>query len=275
MSKAKHPLQHLIPSPDFLDTYISREFDGFVDLDIIEYAHTSLKNLLIFGPTGPGKTSMLFAYASKMQIPIATIQCNGGADIAAVFGGPVMTEDRRIEYVESDVIQVIRHGGILYFDELNFLPARHTANFHALFDFRRTIVLQDKQNEHVEASPDLLVVGSFNPGYEGTRPLNEALANRFQIKLHCDYDNAIEKQLVSSEVLLNIAGMIRARTGRDIFTPCSTNMLIEFVEQCEDISLQFAIMNFTNSFREEERSSIREMFAINRAELEAQFGDDE
>ena len=272
--QTKSDLSHLIPPADFADTYINRYFDGFEDLDLLEYAHQAQKNVLLFGPTGPGKTSMLFAYAAKHQIPVATIQCNGGADIHAVFGGQVMDEDRRITYVEADPITVVREGGILYFDELNFLPPRHTANFHGLFDFRRTLVLQDKQNEKVVASPNLLVCASYNPGYEGTRPLNEALANRFHLKMLCDYDTDIEKKLlarfnVESDTLISMATKIRAEYGRSYTTPVSTNMLIEFVEQAIDMSIQFAIMNFCNAFGEDERRAVRELFSVYQTEIES------
>lgn len=270
-------LTHLIPKKGFEKTYINRHFDGFEDLDLLEYAHDSQKNVLLFGPTGPGKTSMLFAYAAKKQIPIATIQCNGGADIHACFGGPVMDDDRKITYVEADPITVVREGGILYFDELNFLPPRHTANFHGLFDFRRTIILQDKQNEKVVASPNLLVCASYNPGYEGTRPLNEALANRFHLKLECDYDTEIEKKLlakvnVKSPALQSLAESIRSQYGRAFMTPVSTNMLLEFVEQSQDMSIKFAIMNFCNAFNSDERQAVHELFVVHQVELENELG---
>lgn len=270
-------LDHLIPPASFKDGYISRYFDGFQDLDLLEYAHGAMKHVLLFGPTGPGKTSMLYAYAAWKQIPIATIQCNGGADIHACFGGPVMDEDKKIRYVEADPVSVVRQGGILYFDELNFLPPRHTAVFHGLFDFRRELILQDKQNEAVKASDDLFICASFNPGYEGTRPLNQALANRFEVKLECDYDKDIETELITKmdavpTSLLAIANSIRSQGGGTAFSsPVSTNMLVEFVEHAQDLTLKFAIMNFVNAFDSEERNAVRELFSIYGDELAAEM----
>lgn len=264
VKKPKHVLDHLIPDKRFADEYISRTIEGFNDLDLLRYAKEAMSNVMIYGPTGPGKTSMIMAYAAKDRIPLTIIQCNGAIDPATFWGGQIYDSSTN-SYVwqDSEVTQVVKHGGILYLDEVNFLPSKVAATFHGLLDKRRAITILEKGNEVVEAHPDLQVVVAFNPDYEGTKPLNPAFKNRFRIKMRLDYDPQIESQLLCLPVLQEIASKLRkSHMAGDIETPVSTNMLLEYEALAIDLSVAFATSNFINAFVDDERSPVREVFDL-------------
>jgi hypothetical protein len=169
---------------------------------------------------------------------------------------------------------VIRHGGILYVDEFNFLPAKVAATFHGLLDKRRQVTILDKGNEVVQAHPDLQVIVAFNPEYEGTRPLNAATKNRFKLKLRFDYDRKVEEQLVYLPVMLDVAAKLRASNkAGDLETPVSTNMLIEFEELAVDLGYDFAVENFLNAFHEDERSSVANIMELHSAAIRDQLAE--
>lgn len=273
-SRAKHQLAHLVPHAIKHDQYESRLINDYADLDLLHYAAGAKFNVLLFGPTGPGKTSSVFAYGAREKKPVVTVACNGGVDPATFWGQPVR-EGNRITFQESTVVQVIRHGGILYLDEVNFLHPRMAAVFHGLLDDRRSIVVPELLNEQIEAHPDLFVIAAYNPDYQGTRPLNEAFKNRFKIKLHFDYDREIEEKIVplfpdvDVAPLLDLAGNLRSMAGEGtLSTPVATNMLQEFVIIGTDLGYDFAVANFVNTFAEDERQAVANVFELNQEQIE-------
>lgn len=267
-----HALAHLIPDDLFAREYVSRKVEGIRDLDLLRYAKAAHNNVMLFGPTGPGKTSLILAYAAADQIPLVTVQCNGAVDPNAFWGSPQMDENGKITWVDSEVTRVIRDGGILYLDEVNFLAPKVAAVFHGLLDKRRQITILDNNNEVVKAHSDLQVIVAYNPDYEGTRPLNAAFKNRFKIKIRFDYDRAVEQELVCMPVMLDLAAKLRlANKAGDLDTPISTNMLIEFEELALDLGYGFAVANFLNAFGEDERQAVTEVFDVHSEEIQSQL----
>jgi hypothetical protein len=271
-----HALAHLIPAKVFAEEYVSRNFHGVKDIDLLRYAREARINTMLFGPTGPGKTSLILAYAATDGIPVVTIQANGAVDPNTFYGGlSIDPETGALKgWEDSEITQVIRHGGILYVDEFNFLPAKVAATFHGLLDKRRQVTILDKGNEVVQAHPDLQVIVAFNPEYEGTRPLNAATKNRFKLKLRFDYDRKVEEQLVYLPVMLDVAAKLRASNkAGDLETPVSTNMLIEFEELAVDLGYDFAVENFLNAFHEDERSSVANIMELHSAAIRDQLAE--
>ena len=265
-------LGHLIPEKAFADEYVSREIEGVKDIELLRYAKLAHTNVLIFGPTGPGKTSLVLAYCAADNIPVATVQCNGAVDPNTFWGGITFNEDGSLAgWKDSEITKIIREGGVLYLDEVNFLPPKVAAVFHGLFDKRRQITIPELGNMVIKAHPDLQVVCAYNPDYEGTKPLNAAFKNRFKLKIRFDYDEEVEKALICIPVMLEIATKLRnAQRAGDLDTPVSTNMLIEFEELAVDLSYEFAMTNFLNAFNDEERQAVTETFDMYSSDIKAQ-----
>lgn len=280
-SPSDHPLAELIPDMAFfagdrernMSPYISRNIRGIRDLDLLKYAQEVRKNVLLFGDTGPGKTAMVMAFAAVEQLPLVTIPCNGGIDPNSFWGSYVFDEATgQPKWQESDVTAVIRHGGVLYLDEPNFMPPKTAASFHPLLDARRMVTIMERGNQRILAHEQTFIVGSYNPDYEGTRPLNKAFRNRFKIKVLIDYSDEVEAKLVMMPVVLEIAQKMRAaRKNGDLDTPCSTNMLVEFEELAVDLGLEFATENFIAAFEADERDAVKTVFEMHAHDLGLQL----
>jgi len=265
-----HPLAALIPEKDIFgsDNYISREIGGHSEMEVFELAREERHNVLIYGPTGPGKTSSVYAYAADKGLPVVNVSCNGAAEPSYFIGSWQPTVDGGTDYVAGDVLLAAMHGGIIYLDEVNFLPPKIAAYLHSLLDKRRTISIPNAQGSSiptlVKAHKDCQIIAAYNPDYEGTRPLNQAFKNRFKFKLEFNYDAEIEYQLVESRELHRLATLLRDRFAiGDISTPISTNLLVEFEEINESsLGFDFAVTNFLSVFSDDEREVVRELLMV-------------
>lgn len=172
--------------------------------------------------------------------------------------------------------EIVRYGGVLLLDEVNMLHPRIGAVLHSLLDKRRVISLLENQGEIVKAHAKCVIVATYNPGYEGTRPLNPAFKNRFAVKMEFDYDPKVEKALVYHPVLLDVAKKLRASFNEgEITTPVSTNMLMEFEDFADMAGVNFAMTNFLNAFPVEERTAVKQFLDMHAAAIGQQFAQED
>jgi hypothetical protein len=264
--KNEHPLQNLVPSADWHEHYVSRDIAGINDLAVLRSAWKLGHNVLISGPTGSAKTSLTYAYASKHNLPVVNVPCNGAAEPSLFIGRWNRLKDGSYDFVLGELAQAVLHGGVILLDEVNFLKPNIGAYLHGLLDGRRTLNIPEAQGSSaptsIKAHDDCLIVAALNPNYEGTRPLNKAFKNRFAFKLEFPYLAEVEEQLVQSESLLTLANNLRREVeAGNIETPVSTNLLIETEELAldDELGFDFALTNFLSSFPAEEQQPVREV----------------
>lgn len=279
-----------VPDKRYATEYVSRDVMGMNDLDLLDYACANGQNVLLYGPTGPGKTSYALAWAARRQTRFYSVACNISLDPSQMFGKWGQDETGLFVWYDGGVTDIVRNGGLLLCNEINFMSDRIAPVLYEFFDKRREISLLDHKGEKIRAHrPDcwcslpsdecekrwVLAVADMNPDYQGTRPLNAALRNRFQIQVHWDYDPNVEAQLVQSQTLRTVAANARRLIGTRLQTPVATNMLQEFEKLAFDIGIDFAVANFCSHFTDDERPAIKGVFDSLMTELRDDFKPDE
>jgi nitric oxide reductase NorQ protein/cobaltochelatase CobS len=249
-----------VPDKKWATEYVQRKVLGNLsEFDIYDSAMANAENVLVFGPTGSGKTMSVLAYASARNLNYYNISSHNGSEPSQWIGQWIPTTDGHYAWQDGAVTQIVRNGGVLLLNEVNFLPERVTTAIFSLLDDRREIQLMGKDGEIIKAHPNLLIVADMNPMYRGTRPLNEAFKNRWAHKLEFDYDPKIEKALVKSKSLIEMANALReSHIKGELATPVSTRDLVTFSRNVERLGLDYAMYSFLNGFNVgKERNAVR------------------
>ena len=159
----------------------------------------------------------------------------------------------------------------LILDEIDFAPTKILQRLQDVLQ-NRTLTLVENDNEIVKAHPDFMLVATYNRTYRGSNKLNEALLDRFKVKVYFDYDNDIEKQLIVSPTLLELADKMRADSISGIYTtPISLRILLAFQSLSKELNYEFAVENFLMNFIPEERSSVKLLLEAHRLQLEQEL----
>lgn len=299
---ALHPTSSVaeVPHQSILDGYISRRV-SFGAIDVMEFdafdaAIKNMWNVLIEGPTGPGKTTSVQAWCAKRGVRFGSVSSNAGAEPTQFMGkfNPDETGQAAFVWVDGVVADIFRYGGALLVNEANFLPERIATVLFGPLDGRRALTLMDHNGEVIKAHRPpikkykggkmieqscwcslskaeckkrwVLIIADMNPDYEGTRPLNKAFRNRFAMQLVFDYDPEVERQLIESESLRNMASDLRS--SQEYETPVATNMLFEFESMVRELGIDFASQNFINRFAVDEREPVKIVVDAYKANIE-------
>jgi nitric oxide reductase NorQ protein len=276
-------LDELIPEPEVAEEYVGRTLHGgHKDLEILDWARMVGDNVLIKGPTGPGKTMLVRAYCAARQIPFVLINPGTAIEPSMLIGREILRSASSY-WVDGILTAAMRRGNaVVLFDEMNFYPPGVTGFLHSSTDAQRYIYLYEHLVEYlnpetgrkeampeiVRAAPGLLFVAAYNPRYEGTFRPNQAFENRFNIQFRWDYSEKVENTLVSLPTLKAIAKELRRlnKTG-EISVPISTNKLMFFQKMADDLGLAAAIDNFLDYFSGSERDAVKNVMKLNTERL--------
>ena len=251
-------VEALIPDPRIAGAYVHRNVDGISDFELFDVACEEQENVMLSGPTGSSKTSVFRAYAAERQLPFVLVECNAAMDPGTILGRTTITGDGEVRWIDGDFTLVVRYGGVVLIDEINMAHPRITAGFHQLLAVTRRMSIPEAGETVIagrggfgEIQPTLFA-SAYNPRYQGTVRLSEALSNRFALQLDWDYERAVEEQLIASTRLLDMADNIRSLA--EIRTPLSTNALMEFERHAGRFGLTLASRLLVNRFAPEERA---------------------
>lgn len=169
------------------------------EIELVLAAVAAGRDLVLEGPPGTSKTTLLRAITTEWGIPLLLVEGNADLTPAKLIGhhdpARVLREDYSASnFVEGPLVAAMRRGGFLYLEELNRAP-EDTLNVLLTAMADREITVPRLGTVH--AADTFRVVGSMNPLDDvGTNRLSGGLLDRL-CRLALDYqDEASERGVV-------------------------------------------------------------------------------
>lgn len=169
------------------------------ELELILAAVAAGRDLLLEGPPGTSKSTLLRAITAEWGIPLVFVEGNADLTPAKLIGhhnpARVLREDYRADnFVDGPLLHAMRDGGFLYIEEFNRAP-EDTLNTLLTAMAERQIAVARVGT--VTARSTFRVIASMNPHDNvGTTRLSTSVHDRF-CRLAVSYqDEAAERAIV-------------------------------------------------------------------------------
>lgn len=163
------------------------------ELDLVLAAVAAGRDVVLEGPPGTSKTTLLRAITSEWGIPLVFVEGNADLTPAKLVGhhnpARVLREDYSADnFVDGPLLKAMREGGFLYIEEFNRAP-EDTLNTLLTAMADRTVDVP--RVGHLAALPTFRVIASMNP-YDnvGTTRLSTSVHDRL-CRLSIDYQDAV------------------------------------------------------------------------------------
>jgi len=239
-------MQDMIPkdTPPFLD-------NGEHYVERIARALKFFKQCSLIGPSGTGKTHIVYLVAELAGLPMWEINCGLATSVFDLFGRYVGLGKEN--WIDGLITGWCRKGGILYLDEANMMKQDVATKLNPLLDQRGHMVLTEKDSEIIHRHKHAYMIISMNPvssEFAGTKPINAAMRRRMSVWLNFDYmsvgDNIDEKEikmvsekggisLIDAESIVKVGAKLRQeyKMGDIPYGP-SVGDLVNWAKVCSD-----------------------------------------
>ena len=170
---------------------VEENFPEYLDwsntFETLEKAYEQGIFVLVIGPKGTGKTTLVREFAKKKSVKLESINFSLRTRESHLVGSKSLTEGN-IQFDEGILIKSMREGDMLYLDEINAAEADVLLRLDEALDDRRQVVLKESDGEVVTARKSWFVIATINPlNHVGTKELPPQLLSRFPIRLRMDY----------------------------------------------------------------------------------------
>lgn len=163
------------------------------------------RNLLVQGPTGSGKSSLIEQFANRMGIAVYRVPCHGRSEFSDFTGQLVIKQDGSTEFVHGALPMAMKTGGVILFDEINFLPPSVSGALNTVLDGGPLLlpetgeVIEPHASFRVAATGNAVDQGDDASLYRGTQRMNLAMLQRF-LMAKVGYLTPMEEAVVLNKV---------------------------------------------------------------------------
>lgn len=190
--------------------------------------------VMLKGPTGCGKTRFVQHMAYRLGRPLITVACHEDLTASDLVGRYLLRGQDTV-WIDGPLTLGVKHGAIVYLDEIVEARKDTTVIVHPLTDDRRVLPIE-KKGQIVEAVDDFMLVISYNPGYQSVlKDLKQSTKQRF-MAIEFDYPpravetNILEREAgVSADVaasLVKLGEKVRNLKNHGLEEGVSTRLLV-------------------------------------------------
>lgn len=148
------------------------------EIGLFKAAAAARMPVMLKGPTGCGKTRFVQHMAYRLGRPLITVACHEDLTASDLVGRYLLKGGETI-WVDGPLTLGVKHGAIVYLDEIVEARKDTTVVIHPLSDDRRMLPIE-KKGQMIEAVEEFLLVISYNPGYQSVlKDLKQSTKQRF------------------------------------------------------------------------------------------------
>lgn len=285
-----HPL---VPTKD--DDFIFRKEQIQLLVKFFTDDEPPKEGLMLTGPYGAGKTSLITNFLARINHPVLTVDWNFESEVADLIGSKgIAFGDTKFEYGALSL--AMKYGYVLLINEIDRGRGSNLTEMHDVLEGRPLVIKET--GELIEPHPNFRIAVTANSAGQGdltgqyagsVRKLDPAFLDRF-LYLECTYLDPVEEvdllmrvhpdfKGVFIERLVNFANETRASATDDtapLGTAMSTRTLRRFLRYAEafgfaklepndwglDNCLPALKPTFLARLSEEEREAVSTMFKM-------------
>lgn len=235
--------------------------------------------ILLVGPTGSGKSSLIGQIAARLDWPLRRINLHGETGVSD-FLGQHKAKNGEVYFQYGILPMAMRDGQILVLEEVDAATPEILFVLQGVMEENGSLTLAENGGEIIHPHPDFRLVATANTLglgdetslYTGTSVLNASHLDRWTTVFQIDYlDESreiavirdkvpeLEPALAGSMVALAVA-VRKAVEQEELFVTFSTRRLLAFARKTAALGLQKALeVTILNKLPKNERAVVTEL----------------
>ncbi|MCL2001284.1 MAG: AAA family ATPase [Planctomycetes bacterium] len=244
------------------------------------YSLTVNDRVLLVGPTGAGKSSLIMQLAARLNWPLTRVNLHGETS-ASDFIGQHKVKDGSVYFAYGVLPQAMTQGHILCLEELDAADPGILFSLQGVLEENGTLTLADNSGEVITPHPRFRLVATANTLgtgddsgglYTGTQVLNAAFLDRWTSVFRVEYLPVDEEaKLVTAKAptlehalvdgLVKLAGAIRKAIDEEaLYSTFSTRRLLAFAGKIGPLGLSRALeVTVLNKLPKTDRAIVSEL----------------
>lgn len=235
-----------------------------------------VRDLILVGPKGIGKSLSIVAYASLTKTPLVLFGCSTDVRRSHQFGHYTMRDGKDTPFILGPLplcFEIANEFGrcILCYEEINALDPNAQKLLNMPTDIHRKVVVPEcKRTFQLQPGAKLWITGTMNLSvYGGVYALNEDLKSRMRL-FPLDYPQPKDEMKILNAVVGDTLAKLPPKTADKVLTlahetrqkaldyALSPRDVVQILQDIEVLGLPRALWVATGKFEGDDRSTVKE-----------------